>query len=99
MTTHGDREPTRRDPSTLVTIKHCDDDYRGLINPELPKGLDLSVENPKFVSVAEATYMRDDDRIVGARFNGEARCYPYWVWDYYHVVNDVWQGESIGLFA
>lgn len=64
---------------------------------ELTAALNLSLENPRFVSAREARHMRDDDQVVGLQLQGEARCYPCWIWDYHHVINDVWNGTQIAI--
>jgi hypothetical protein len=45
-------------------------------------------DDPDFAPAAAATFMRPDDYVLGVRINGEARAYPLWIIDYYHVVND-----------
>lgn len=51
------------------------------------------LNNPPVVSVAEATWMRDDDLVLGAVRNGEARAYPLSMMTFHHVANDVLAGE------
>jgi Protein of unknown function (DUF3179) len=45
-------------------------------------------DDPDFAPAAAATFMRPDDYILGVRIDVEARAYPLWIIDYYHVVND-----------
>jgi hypothetical protein len=45
-------------------------------------------DDPDFTQAAAATFMRPDDYVLGVRIDGEARAYPLWIIDYYHVVND-----------
>jgi len=37
---------------------------------------------------SEAGFMRDADYVVGLLHKGQARAYPLWVCDYYHIIND-----------
>jgi hypothetical protein len=58
---------------------------------KLPRRLGESIagwDEPDFTSAAGAAFMRHDDYVLGVRIDGEARAYPLWVIDYYHVVND-----------
>jgi hypothetical protein len=45
-------------------------------------------DDPDFTPAGAATFMRPDDYVLGVRIDGEARAYPVWIIDYYHVVND-----------
>jgi hypothetical protein len=45
-------------------------------------------DDPDFAPATAASFMRPDDYILGVRIDGEARAYPLWIIDYYHVVND-----------
>ncbi len=89
--------PSERDIAVRENVKRCPDDYAGLITERLAAALDLSLENPKFVSPSEAHYMRDDDMVAGVRLGDETRCYPFWIWDYHHTVNDEWSGHHVFL--
>ncbi|MBA3628072.1 MAG: DUF3179 domain-containing protein [Actinobacteria bacterium] len=39
--------------------------------------------------------MRDDDYVIGLVFKGQARAYPVWIIDNYHVVNDCIEGRRV----
>ncbi len=47
-----------------------------------------SIDNPQFVSATEASFLSDDDLVVGIFQNGVARAYPHVVLDWHEVVND-----------
>ncbi len=51
--------------------------------------------HPRFVPVPEAVSMRDDDYVIGLVHGNEARAYPLWIIDYYHVVNDIVAGDPV----
>jgi len=47
-----------------------------------------SIDDPKFVSAADATYVADDDIIIAISFGGEHRAYPTRILDHHEIVND-----------
>jgi hypothetical protein len=51
------------------------------------------VTDPVFVKAAAADFMRPDDWVIGLRVGNVARCYPAWMLDNSHVVNDTIEGE------
>jgi len=55
------------------------------------------VTDPVFVPAAGAAFMRPDDWVVGLRIGGTARCYPAWMLDNYHVVNDTIGGDPYAI--
>ena len=48
----------------------------------------LPADNPTIVGAAEATFLNDDDEVLGFVVNGQARAYPVGALCYHHVVND-----------
>lgn len=85
----------KRDPAMFSNIKLYADDFHGVWTEETARLLDLSLESPRFASAPTAHWVRDDDQVLGILFRGEARAYPFWIWDYHHVVNDEWMGYPI----
>lgn len=51
--------------------------------------------NPGTVSGKEATFMRDEDRVIGITVRGHSRAYPYYMCDKHHTVNDTLGGEHV----
>ena len=48
-----------------------------------------SIDNPKFVSVADATkFLQDSDLVLGVSLNGETRAYPLLILVWHEIVND-----------
>jgi hypothetical protein len=43
---------------------------------------------PKFVSAAEAGFMRDDEQVMGVILNGIAKAYPTRILSWHELVND-----------
>lgn len=53
-----------------------------------------ALENPAMTDVEEATYLFDDDLVIGYVHGNEARAYPHRILDWHEIVND-----QIGSFA
>ena len=53
-----------------------------------PKDGIPSIDNPKFVAINEAKFLKPDDLVVGVSFGGEARAYPLRVLVWHEIVND-----------
>jgi hypothetical protein len=47
-----------------------------------------SIDNPKFVSVRDATFMDDGDRVLGITINGKSKAYPIKILNWHEIVND-----------
>ena len=52
---------------------------------------------PKFVALDQASYLTDDDLVVGFAHNGESRAYPHNILDWHEIVNDDVQGAKIAV--
>jgi Protein of unknown function (DUF3179) len=49
-----------------------------------------SIDNPKFVSTAEADqFLEDADQVVGLNINGDIRAYPLQILVWHEIVNDI----------
>ncbi len=55
----------------------------------------VSLDNPEFVTAAQASYLSDDELVLGLYAEGEARAYPVRMIYYHHIVNDVVRGRPI----
>jgi len=62
---------------------------RGRIFPGGPPkdGIPALVD-PQVVPVAEADFLRPDDRVIGVTVNGESRAYPIGVLNWHEIIND-----------
>ncbi len=61
-------------------------------NIELPRcaGMIISaLDDPAFVGADQADHMRPGDMVIGIVHRGAARAYPFWIADFYHVINDL----------
>ncbi len=54
-----------------------------------------SLTNPEFVSAADASHMKDTERVIGVAFKGEAKAYPLRIMDWHEAVNDTLAGRPI----
>ncbi|HBR51754.1 MAG TPA: hypothetical protein DEA71_16920 [Nitrospira sp.] len=50
---------------------------------------------PKFASAADATFLRDDDRVLGLTAGTEAKAYPIKILNWHEIVNDVIGGKAV----
>lgn len=56
-----------------------------------------AIDNPRFVSSADADFLRDDDQVFGLVRDGETRAYPQLVLVWHEIVNDVIAGERVSI--
>lgn len=48
----------------------------------------LPLNNPGMIPGTEASFMKDDDLVIGTLIGDRARAYPWWLLRAYHIVND-----------
>lgn len=53
-----------------------------------PKDGIPALTNPKFISAAEASYLRAKDRVIGVVSGRESRAYPLAILNYHEIIND-----------
>lgn len=56
-----------------------------------------SIDDPKFVSAAEAQFLSADDWVIGLFRNNEARAYPLKILNWHEIVNDKVGDEYIAI--
>ncbi|MDP4680552.1 MAG: DUF3179 domain-containing protein [Cyclobacteriaceae bacterium] len=56
-----------------------------------------SIDAPVFISAAEATYMLEDELIVGYKFGSEIRAYPHRIFNWHEIVNDDLGGRKVTI--
>jgi len=62
----------------------------------LPVGAIPAIDNPEFVSGADADQqMRPEEPVLGVVMGGEARAYSLWQLDAHEIVNDQIAGRAI----
>ncbi len=56
-----------------------------------------ALTNPRFTSIADATYLKDDDLVLGVKVGDEARAYPHPILDWHEIINDEINGELLAI--
>lgn len=56
---------------------------------DVPKDAIPPLDFPKYETVKEASWLRDDDVVLGVEFNGDARAYPIKILNWHEIVNEV----------
>ncbi|NOR27236.1 MAG: DUF3179 domain-containing protein [Lutibacter sp.] len=56
-----------------------------------------SIDAPKFVNVDNATFLNDDDLVIGIVNENEVKAYPHKILDWHEVVNDEINSEFITI--
>jgi hypothetical protein len=46
------------------------------------------LDDPAFVPAAQATYLADDELVLGVSVGGDTRAYPIRLMDWHHIAND-----------
>jgi len=54
-----------------------------------------SIDDPKFISTSEATFLNDSEPGLGLTVSGESRFYPYRILVWHEIVNDMVAGEPV----
>ena len=55
----------------------------------------VPLDDPQTLSVVEASYLDDDELVLGLEWNGEDRAYPVRMLTFHHIVNDTVAGRPI----
>ncbi|MBI4546530.1 MAG: DUF3179 domain-containing protein [Ignavibacteriae bacterium] len=56
-----------------------------------------ALTNPNFINAGDASYLKDDDLVLGVFINGEARAYPHPILDWHEIINDDIKGTKIAV--
>jgi hypothetical protein len=56
-----------------------------------------ALTNPNFINVQEASYLSDNDLVLGFVSNGEARAYPHKILDWHEIINDDLGSQSFAV--
>ena len=57
-----------------------------------------SIDNPKFLSVVDASkFLKDSDLVIGLSLNGETKAYPLQILDWHEIVNDKVGGAPVAV--
>lgn len=63
----------------------------------LPPDAIPSIDEPRFVTAAEATFMHDDEPVIGLVAGGVPKAYSTWHLDHHEIVNDVTGGQPVAV--
>lgn len=63
------------------------------------KGKDCipSIDQPKFESIEDATWLKDEDVVFALNYKGQTRAYPQRILNWHEIVNDVVAGDPIAV--
>lgn len=56
-----------------------------------------AVDEPQFGAASAASFMRDDEPVVGVVQNGIAKAYSTWHLDHHEIVNDTLNGKPVAV--
>jgi len=62
-----------------------------------PKDGIPAILNPRFVPASQATFLRDDDLVIGVVLNGDAKAYPIRILNWHEVVNDTIGEQPVAI--
>jgi hypothetical protein len=56
-----------------------------------------SVDNPEFVNASEASFLGDEELVVGYIENGNAKAYPHQILDWHEIINDETDNQKFSV--
>ena len=56
-----------------------------------------SIEDPQFLSPANASFLQDHEPIIGVFVNGIAKAYPIKIMNYHEIINDQFGDEAVAI--
>ncbi|RMH15723.1 MAG: DUF3179 domain-containing protein [Gammaproteobacteria bacterium] len=56
-----------------------------------------AIDRPEFIKRSEATYLKDNDRILGLSLNGTRKAYPIAIMNWHEIVNDRFGRQSVAI--
>lgn len=56
-----------------------------------------ALQNPKFINANEATYLSDNDLVLGFADGDEVRAYPHSILDWHEIINDDTKNNSLAV--
>ncbi len=72
-------------------------DYSEILSGGPPKDGIPSIDNPKFVTIAEATTLTGTEPVIGLDIEGDARAYPLQILIWHEIVNDTVGGTPVSV--
>lgn len=83
----------RKDPAVRTTVD-LDEVQEGTSAAE-PRDAIPAIRKPEAAKAEDATWVRDEDRVLGISVNGEARAYPLRLLEAHEVVDDTVGGVPV----
>ncbi len=81
-------------PQGLPSVAEIDHDrVHQLLRPDAIR----SIDQPQFVAASQASFMRDDEPVVGIISGGVAKAYSTWHLDHHEIVNDDVGGKPVAV--
>jgi hypothetical protein len=77
-----------RGSSTRQELPQVDEIQGDRVFTVLPKDAIPAIDNPKFVTGADAGFMNSREPVIGVVFGGQAKAYSVWHLDRHEIVND-----------
>ena len=84
----------REDAAVKIAIERTEI-LRGVRGQDDPRDKIPAIREPKALAAAEATFLLEDDRVLGVVVGEEARAYPIRILEQHEMVNDVLGGVPI----
>jgi hypothetical protein len=56
-----------------------------------------ALTDPAFVTASRASFLKDDDRVLGVAYNGAAKAYPLLIMNWHEIVNDHFSGVPVAV--
>ena len=72
-------------------------DYAEILSGGPPKDGIPSIDDPKFVPVADMTNLADSEPVIGLRIGDDARAYPLRILTWHEIVNDTVGGVPVAV--
>ncbi len=91
---HNGAVSAQRPSSGLPNVTEIDGDR---VHAILRSDAIPSIDEPQFVQATKATFMRDDEPVVGIVRNGVAKAYSTWHLDRHEIVNDDVGGKAVSV--
>ena len=91
----GHPEETPRSSTTSVTPEASQPPSRfSALRDSRGRGF-VPLDNPAFIKGHEASFLDDEELILGYVSEGEARAYPVKMMRFHHIANDTVEGEPV----
>ncbi|MBW3563629.1 MAG: DUF3179 domain-containing protein [Acidobacteria bacterium] len=87
----------RREPKTRDGLPHITEVENDPVHTLLAPDAIPAIDEPEFVRAADATFMDDDEPVIGVVLDGVARAYSTWHLDRHEIVNDTIASKPLAV--